>query len=157
MKILPTCHLAIGADHRGFALKEQLKVTPIISERLITWHDCGADNPERSDYPVFARRLCKLVLENDAKDMAVAPTHGILLCGSGIGMSMAANRFRGIHAALAWRYDVAQRAREEDWANVLVLPADYLEFDGALQLVSAWLDAVPKAGCYRERIEAIDK
>ncbi len=157
MKLLPTIHLAIGADHRGFLVKQKLIEQHVLADKIIVWHDCGAQSAERSDYPEFAQKLCKMILENSDKDPTAAPTRGILICGTGNGMAIAANRFRGIYAAVAWNAEVARRAREEDWANVLALPADYLDIDAIVEIVTAWLQVEPKTGRHRERVLAIDE
>lgn len=150
MKIVPTVNLAIAADHRGFALKQNLIERHLFGDHMIVWHDCGAQDGERSDYPVFAKKLCEQILAN------TGPDRGILLCGTGTGMAMAANRFKHIYAAVAWSEEIARRAREEDWSNVLVLPADYLDLEQSAKIVTAWLHAEPKAGRYHARVAMID-
>lgn len=148
-------HIAIGADHRGFVLKQNiLKATTIAGYKMV-WHDCGADTAERSDYPVFAQKVSVLVRAG-ADNIELPVTRGILLCGTGTGMAIAANRYRGIYAAVAWNEDIARRAREEDWTNVLVLPADYLSIDESLACIAAWIKAEPKPGRYHDRILKTD-
>lgn len=136
----------IGSDHRGFMLKEKLKQ----AFPEIEWHDVGTDNDQnRVDYPIFAKRVCAALIEGKAE-------RGILLCGSGVGVSIAANRHSGIYAALAWEPAVARAAREHDNANILALPADYILLDCAIETVQAWLDASFAGGRYQERMEMID-
>jgi ribose 5-phosphate isomerase B len=79
------------------------------------------------------------------------------LCGSGVGMSIAANRHPGIFAALAWNQEVARQCKEDDNANVLVLPADFISEDQMMGIIMAWLGARFKGGRYQERIKMIDK
>jgi ribose 5-phosphate isomerase B len=83
--------------------------------------------------------------------------YGVLLCGTGVGMAIAANRFKGIFAAVAWNEAVARASKEDDNANVLVLPADDLSEEQTLRIVSAWLGAHFKEGRYRERVAQIDR
>ena len=102
--------IAIGADHRGFAMKEYLKQNCIIPNYAFTWIDVGADSDTRSDYPIFAIRVAKYIQEKNA-------FYGILLCGTGIGMAIAANRFKGIYAGLAWNEESARLAKEDDMVS----------------------------------------
>ena len=141
--------IALGTDHRGFMLKEFLKQQAAIGDFVITWLDCGACDAERSDYPVFAQ----LVVENVITEQA---NLGVLLCGSGIGMSIAANRFDGIYAGLVWNPEIARLAREDDNCNVLVLPADFCDEALALAMLHAWIHAEFKQGMYAQRLKLID-
>ena len=81
---------------------------------------------------------------------------GFFICGSGIGMSIAANRYPKIYAALCWNESVAKVAKSDDGANVLIPPADYVSIDDALKIVKAWMDAEFKGGRYQDRLELID-
>lgn len=137
--------IAIGSDHRGFALKTHLMKA--FSEHQ--WLDVGAYGEERSDYPKFAFEVGQEIHEGRAE-------RGVLICGSGIGMSIAANRVRGIYAALCWNEQVAQLAREHDGANVLVLPSDFISSDQAVAMLKAWLQANFRGGRYQQRLECID-
>lgn len=142
--------IALGADHRGFALKELLRKNAHIAGKKIEWIDLGAHDAQRSDYPVFVDRVCKELINGHADA-------GILLCGSGVGMSIAANRYKGIHAALVWNEAVARQSKEDDDANVLVLPADYISESQVLAMVGVWLSAQFKGERYQERLSMIDK
>ena len=141
--------IALGTDHRGFALKEFLKRQVMVGDYALNWLDCGAFDAERSDYPVFSSLVC----ENIATEQA---SLGVLLCGSGIGMSIAANRFDGIYAGLVWNEDIARLAREDDNCNVLVVPADFCDEALALAMLHAWLHAEFKGGVYAERLALTD-
>lgn len=141
--------IAIGTDHHGYKLKEQLKAQLHIGGYEIAWNDCGAFDPERSDYPIFAALVCQNILTQQAD-------RGILLCGSGIGMSIAANRFSGIYAGLAWNENIARSAREDDNCNVLVFAADFCDEKRALRMIDAWLRAEFKGGRYEERLKMIE-
>lgn len=142
--------IALGTDHRGFMLKELLKKHANLASIPIEWVDFGAFDANRSDYPIFVDKVCAAMASKSAD-------YGILLCGSGVGMSIAANRTPGIYAALVWNPEVARASKEDDNANVLVLPADYISEVQMLAIVTAWLGATFKGGRYQERIDMIDK
>ncbi len=141
--------IAIGSDHRGFLMKKSF-LEHTFSDLAFEWQDVGAFSQERSDYPVFTRPLVNLVQADEVAG-------GLLLCGSGIGMLIAANRCSGIYAGIAWQPEVARRAKEDDNINVLVLPADYITLEAAYACVYAWLTARFKEGRYRERLILIDQ
>ena len=138
--------ISIGADHRGF----QLKTNIIDHFDQHEWLDVGAYSQERTDYPIYAKRVCSDIKQGDAE-------RGILLCGSGVGICMAANRYKGIYAALCWNNDVACMAVEDDGANVLVLPADFISAEQAYSIIEAWLRAEFKGGLYQRRLEMMDE
>ncbi len=144
--------IVVASDHRGFELKEYLihRDPPLqtIKERIV-WLDVGAFTNERSDYPHFAHQAIKK-LTQDSLDRA------ILFCGSGNGMAITANRFKGIFACVAWNPVTACQAQEDDNCNVLVIPADYVSQAEMLDIVSAWLNASFKGGRYAERLALID-
>jgi len=142
--------IAIGADHRGFEIKEIIKNTMTSYTDNVSWVDVGAFNEESSDYPVFAQAVCEEILHGRV-DCAV------LLCGTGVGIAMAANRYKKIYAALAWNKEVARLSKEHDFANVLVLPADFMSGEYAVACVRAWLYAESLEDRHKIRIEMIDK
>ncbi len=137
--------IAIGTDHRGVTLKNYLMHT--ITD--IDWIDMGAFDQERTDYPIYAHMVVSAMLHNEADA-------GILLCGSGVGMSIAANRFDGIYAALVWNEDVARSSKEHDNANIIVLPADFIQAEQAAAMVRAWRKACFLGGRYQERVAMIN-
>ena len=141
--------IAVGADHRGFALKQQVSKRNTFADATITWQDVGTDSAERTDYPIFAHRVVNLILKGEVD-------YGILMCGSGIGESIASNRFSHIYAGLVWNEEVARVAKEHDNVNVLILPADYMTLDTANGCITAWLSATFKEGRYQERLDMID-
>ncbi|MGZ6005434.1 MAG: RpiB/LacA/LacB family sugar-phosphate isomerase [Candidatus Saccharimonadales bacterium] len=132
----------IGADHRGFGLRQKL-----INQLNTTGHQLidNGDSQlnEDDDYPQFAGKVASAVLASDDPD-----ARGILICGSGQGMCMAANRFKGIRAALGYSSAAARSSRNDDDSNVLCLPADLLEKDKAYSIVKTWLET-PFAGAER--------
>lgn len=139
--------IAIGSDHRGFELKTFLQKN--FPDKSVSWIDVGCDSALRCDYPDFAKKVVEKIQAGDA-DL------GILLCGTGVGMSVAANRFKGIYAGLAWNKTIAKLNKEHDKVNVLVLPADFISNDQAVDIISAWLNATFIGGQYQTRIEKID-
>lgn len=143
-------NIAIGTDHRGFKLKEFLISQKIIGKFAITWHDVGTHNCERTDYPLFVPPVINLIDTGQVNS-------GILICGSGIGMSIAANRFKKIYAGLVWNATVARLAKEDDNVNVLILPSDFITCGESLDIISAWLSASFKGEIYAHRISMIDK
>jgi ribose 5-phosphate isomerase B len=142
--------IAIGADHRGYALKEYIKKTYQLDKSL-SWVDVGTYSSDRTDYPLFAKKLADLMNEG-------AVTEGILICGSGVGMTIAANRYKKIYAALAWNEEVARLSKEHDKANVLVVPADFISYDQAIAMIIAWQHASFNHDDhrYQKRIDMID-
>lgn len=130
----------IGADHRGFELKN--KLIEWLKEQKYDVEDCGNTvlDPE-DDYPDFANAVAKTVILRQAQN---DHSLGIVICGSGIGVSVAANRHRGIICGLGFDIDQIRHARENDHINVLSIPSDYVDFEKAKELVIAFVGAVPK-------------
>lgn len=142
--------IVVGADHRGFHLKLLMQTSlKQVEGKPVEWLDAGCFTAERCDYPEFAKKVVTEIKKGDAN-------LGILICGSGIGMAIAANRFPGIYAGLVWNETTAHLAREHDGVNVLVLPADFISTHDALAMVNAWLKAKFLGGRYQKRLEMID-
>lgn len=139
----------IAADHRGFLLKKELLALTQCGSHDLSWLDVGTDSEARTDYPIFAKKAL-------AEFQKKAGTRMVLLCGTGAGMAICANRVPGVRAAVAWDSIVARRIREEDDANVLVIPSDYVDAGLAREIVCAWISAQFKGGRYAERITMID-
>lgn len=137
--------IALGADHGGFELKSRL--IGYLKERGYQIIDVGACGAEASDYPVFGFRVAEAVSWGLAD-------RGVLLCRSGNGMSMAANRVEGVRAAIANTVVLAKLAREHNEANVLVLGSDYME-DPAETVLEAFLSARPEGGRHERRVDII--
>jgi ribose 5-phosphate isomerase B len=142
--------IGIGADHRGFELKEFFKAHSSVNNIPLEWIDVGAFSSERSDYPIFAREVA-LLLQARKVDA------GILMCRTGIGMAVTANRFKGVYAAVVWNSAMACMGRQDDNVNVLVFPADYVVFQEALLIFKSWLGCTFKHNRYEERLKLIDK
>lgn len=138
--------LAIASDHAGYALKEQLKAALPEHE----WVDYGCHSEASMDYPDTARPAAMAVASGECEK-------GILICGSGIGMSISANKVRGIRAALCTTTDVARLSRQHNDANVLVLAARFTAFHYALEICKIWLATSFEGGRHQNRIEKIRK
>jgi ribose 5-phosphate isomerase B len=138
--------IAIGADHRGFLQKEFIKK----HMRSIEWVDVGTYDTERTDYPIFADKVVQLMLDR-------VVSAGVLLCASGGGMAIAANRYKYIYAVVAWNNEIARQSKLEDNANVLVLPSDFVSWEDAVNMIDLWLAQEFKGGRYAERIAMLDK
>lgn len=142
--------LIIATDHRGYELKEFLKTVVKTAHNIpVTWTDVGAYNAERSDYPIFAHAAIKKLHEQQYDGI-------VLLCGSGNGMAISANRFKGIYACVCWNPLIARQAKEDDNCNVLVLAADDMTQAESVEILSAWLHATFKSGRYAQRLEQLD-
>jgi len=142
-----TTNILIASDHAGFALKQYL-LGEIFSKDLKI-EDLGAYSDEAVDYPDLAKILCEKIIKNHS-------CFGILICGSGIGMSIAANRFKGIRAALCYSSKAAKLARQHNDANVLVLGSRFINQDRALQTVNTFLSEKFEGGRHERRIEIIN-
>ncbi|MBO6056314.1 MAG: ribose 5-phosphate isomerase B [Alphaproteobacteria bacterium] len=130
----------IASDHAGFELKEYLQTQ-------FNLLNLGTHNEESCDYPVFAKKLA-IRLKNDDK--------GILICGTGIGMSIAANRFKNIRAALCFNEEMAKLARQHNDANILVLGARIISPETAKTCVEKFLSTDFEGGRHQRRLELID-
>lgn len=138
--------ISIGADHAGFALKSEIKADLQAAGHAIT--DVGTSSTASCDYPDFAHRLA----EGVARDKAV----GILVCGTGTGMAMAANRHRGIRAVACSEPYSARMARQHNDANVLCIGARVVGTGLALEIVKAFLGASFEGGRHAPRVAKID-
>jgi ribose 5-phosphate isomerase B len=137
----------IGSDHAGFELKEKVKHFLIDSKLEVV--DKGCYSIERADYSDYGHLVADAVL---AENNAV----GIIICGSGVGISIAANRHKGIRAANAWNAEIAKLARQHNDANVLALPARFISETEAKEIVSVFLNEAFEGGRHLERIKKID-
>ncbi len=138
----------IGADHNGFKLKENLKKS--LSKEGHQVKDLGNTKyDKKDDYPDYARKVSKWVAE-DKQGM------GIVICGSGQGMCMVANKYKGIRAALGWSLPVAKKSRQDDDSNILCLPAWYISKTQASKIVHAWINTpFSKLARHKRRVKKI--
>ena len=141
-----TKKIAIAADHAGFEEKERIKKT--LDEIGVEYDDMGTNSTESVDYPDFAEALGKAVASGKYDE-------GILFCGSGTGMAIAANKIHGVRAAVAWNEEIARLSREHNNANILALPARYIGDSEIVAIVKAWLAARFDGGRHERRVEKI--
>ena len=137
----------IGADHAGIDIKAYVK--ELFENRGHEVIDLGPMSKDRVDYPDFAAKVCEAVLENEG-------SKGILICGSGIGMSMAANKFDGIRAALCHNEYSAKMAREHNDANVICLGERVSGYGMVEAIIEAWDKASFEGGRHEGRVEKIN-
>ena len=136
----------IGSDHAGFDLKEQIKKH---FKEQFEFVDMGTNSSESVDYPDFAHAVAEEVLkETDGV--------GVLICGTGNGMAMTANKHAGIRAALCWSPEISALAKQHNNANILVLPARFITTDKAVETVKAFFDAAFEGGRHQRRIDKIN-
>lgn len=138
--------IAIGADHAGFEEKEKLKST--LESLGVEYDDLGTDSAASVDYPDYAVKVAEGVSSGKYDS-------GLLVCGSGTGMAIAANKVHGIRAAVAWNEDIARLAREHNNANILSLPGRFLTDEEAAKIVKAWFSAKFEGGRHERRVEKI--
>lgn len=138
--------LAIGCDHAGYELKEYLR------EKLLSLgyqvKDFGTYSPDSVDYPDIIHPLAKAI------DQFLYET-GIIICGTGVGASMVANKYRGVRAALCWMPEIAELARKHNDANVLALPGRFIHPDEAWEVVTVFLSTSFEGGRHERRVNKI--
>ncbi len=132
----------IASDHAGFELKNLL----VKGSNLVEWADLGPFTPDRVDYPDFAHDLCSRMLNESSN------TFGVLICGSGQGMAIAANRHRHIRAALCWNSEIAKLSREHNNANVLCLGARFTQANEAIEILKIFLSSRFEGGRHAQRV-----
>jgi ribose 5-phosphate isomerase B len=135
----------IASDHAGFELKQFL----LDNCQQIDFVDLGTDSQDSVDYPDYAHALSKAIKDDEAK--------GILLCGSGVGMSIAANRHSHIRAALVHNQEIAKLSKEHNNSNVLVLGARFIEPESAKEIIELWLKTDFAGDRHQRRVEKINK
>jgi ribose 5-phosphate isomerase B len=138
--------LAIGGDHAGFEYKEAIKV--LLAEAGWQVDDKGTYSTDSTDYPDYAHPLANMVAEGNA-------AAGILICGSGNGVCMTANKHQGIRAALCWNEELAMLARQHNNANVLCIPSRFVSLDEAKKMVTAFLATPFEGGRHQKRVDKI--
>lgn len=136
----------IGSDHAGFELKSAIKSR--FSEGN-DFEDFGAFSSESVDYPDFAHKVAERVSGEDG-------SFGILICGTGNGMAITANKHRGVRAALCWSPEISALARQHNNANILVLPARFISEETAFKTVESFFEAGFDGGRHQKRIDKID-
>jgi ribose 5-phosphate isomerase B len=140
--------IPIGADHAGFQMKERLvKELAALGYQPL---DLGTHSADPVDYASYAHQIAERVAKGEN-------ARGILLCGTGLGMSYAANRHRGVRAAVVWSPEIAHLAREHNDANVLVLPARCLDEEDGVAILKEWLTTPFAGGRHARRVAQIEE
>lgn len=140
--------IAMGSDHAGYNLKEEIKA--YLLEKGHTVKDCGTDSTESCDYPVFGRAAAEVVREEEAE-------RAIVICGSGIGISIAANKVSGIRCALCSEPLSAELSRRHNNANALAMGARLIGSDMAKRIVDVFLSTEFEGGRHQRRIDKIEE
>jgi len=139
--------IALGSDHAGFELKEQ--IINYLKNKSFLVEDKGCYSLERADYPDAAHAVAIAVLNKEVN-------FGILMCGSGNGINISANKHQGIRSALCWNSEIAALARQHNDANILALPARFINYDEAKNCVDRFLNEKFEGGRHTDRIKKID-
>lgn len=140
--------IAIAADHAGFEEKEKLKKT--LDEIGVEYEDLGTNSTESVDYPDYAEKVGEAVASGEVEQ-------GILVCGSGIGIAIAANKIHGVRAAQAWNEETARLAREHNDANVLSIGSRVTPEEEIPKIVRAWFGAKFQGGRHARRVKKISE
>jgi ribose 5-phosphate isomerase B len=138
--------IALGSDHAGFHLKEDIKA--YLTEMGVQVEDFGTNNPERTDYPLFAMKVARAVAAGEYP-------LGILICGSGVGMSITANKVRGIRAVVCSESYSAVLSRQHNNSNILCIGERVVGTGLARLIVEQWLDAEFEGGRHADRMKLI--
>ena len=139
--------ILIAADHAGFELKQKLEAE--LKKLGFGVKDFGTNSSESTDYADYAHPLAKEISEGHAK-------RGVLLCGTGLGMSYVANRYPHVRGAVSWSPEVAELSRRHNDSNVLILPARFVSDDLAVKILRAWLEAPFEGGRHERRVVKIE-
>lgn len=139
--------IAIGCDHAGFVIKECLKQN--LGNSGYLFHDFGTFSETSMDYPDTAHPLAKAVQSGKYK-------FGILICGSGNGVAIVANKYTGIRAAICWNEDITTLARRHNDANIIVLPARFISQEDAVKFVMVFFTTEFEGGRHQQRVEKIN-
>jgi len=140
--------IALASDHAGYVEKERLK--PLLLDLGVEFEDLGTMSEESVDYPDYARKVAQQVAQGEAEQ-------GLLVCGSGTGMAITANKGPGAGAAVAWSEETARRARQHNDANVLAIGARTTPEGDIPKIVRAWFAAAFEGGRHAERVEKISQ
>lgn len=140
--------IALAADHAGFEEKEKIKKT--LDELGLEYDDMGTTSPDSVDYPDYAKKVAEGVSTGSYEQ-------GLLVCGSGTGMAIAANKVKGVRAAVAWSPEIASLARQHNNANVLALPARFTSEDESANIVKAFFTSDFEGGRHERRVEKISE
>ena len=140
--------IPIASDHAGYELKQHL--SRALTELGYDVEDLGTNSPASTDYPDYAHPLAEKVERGEV-------ARGVLLCGTGLGMSYVANRYPGVRAAVVWNPEIASLARKHNDANVLVLPARFVSDEDAVAILKTWLETPFEGGRHGKRVDKIEQ
>lgn len=140
--------IPIASDHAGFELKQKLRVA--LEGMGYEVQDLGTNSPGSTDYADYAHPLAREVSTGQVK-------RGVLLCGTGLGMSYVANRYPRVRASVAWAPEIAELARKHNDSNVLVLPARFLSEEDGVSILRTWLETPFEGGRHERRVEKIER
>ena len=143
----PRERIPIASDHAGYEMKQKLE--KVLDRMGYDVQDLGTNSEASTDYADYAHPLAHEISEGDAK-------RGILLCGTGLGMSYVANRYPHVRAAVVWAPEIAKLARQHNDANILVLPARFLSEYEAEEILKTFLDTPFEGGRHERRVEKIE-
>ncbi len=147
MQINEIMKIAIASDHAGYDVKEKVKKT--LDDLGVEYDDMGTNSAASVDYPDYAGKVAKAVGRGEYEQ-------GLLVCGSGTGMAIAANKVRGVRAAVAWNEEIARLARQHNDANILSLAARFTPEADLDKIVRAWFDADFEGGRHAARVNKIE-
>jgi ribose 5-phosphate isomerase B len=140
--------VSIGSDHAGFRLKEEIK--KFLTSLNINFKDCGTFSEDSVDYPDYGHAVANDIIQNKAQ-------FGIVICGSGNGINITANKHKGIRSALCWNEEIAKLARLHNDANILALPGRFIDIEDAKRAVKAFLSTNFEGGRHKTRIDKIEQ
>lgn len=144
----PIEKIIIGSDHAGYAMKEYIKLE--LEKLGVEYKDIGTNSADSVDYPIYTARVAKAVANGEY-------TRGIAICGSGLGASMTANRYKGIRAAFCTTEEMARLSRQHNNANILILGGRITPVDTASKVLRIWLEEEFEGGRHERRIKLIDE
>ena len=139
--------IAIGSDHGGYEYKKIIK--KYLEQKGYTLIDVGTDSNESCDYPIFAKQVVEMITSKKADK-------GILICGTGIGMSICANKYKGIRASVCTNTFTASATRKHNDSNILCLGERVIDIDTAINIVDTWLETEFEGGRHQKRIDMIE-
>ena len=139
--------IGLASDHAGFELKEFIKT--VLDKKEFAYKDFGTDSTASVDYPDYARKLATAIQKGEVES-------GIAVCGTGNGMAIALNRYKGIRAGLCWEEEIAQLVRAHNDANILVLPGRYISEAEAKLCITAFLETPFEGGRHQIRIDKLE-
>jgi ribose 5-phosphate isomerase B len=140
-------HIALGCDHAGYAYKEA--VLNYLAAKGYEVTDNGTNTVDSVDYPDFVHPVAVSIQNGESK-------FGVIMCGSGNGVAITANKHRGIRAALCWNREIAELARQHNDANIISIPVRYVSIETAIEMLDAFLNTPFEGGRHQKRVEKID-